>query len=235
MPTMAEHLPSPRTFLDSLFAQLPREDAPATNQPQDVPEPSCRLKALTGHDKRLFVTLHCLFPNDLLPALDLLDRQLVTRLVVSAQHPDGQQQHEDATSVYYVRSAQAPSRSRYQSGPSNHATTGQHYEVRLRAWNCSCPAFTFAAFGNISSDDDNVNISLLLEEGSDEAAAAAHPCGFGGLRRRLLGGEPVAVPMCKHLMACLLAEQCQGLLGGYVAKNTVSKEELAGWAAGWGE
>jgi hypothetical protein len=43
--------------------------------------------------------------------------------------------------VYYVRSAQRRT-SRY--GTSVDATSS--YEVRLRAWNCSCPAFAFAAF-----------------------------------------------------------------------------------------
>lgn len=212
---MADHLPGPRQFLDSLFAQLPRE---STNQQEEVPSipASCRLKALAGQDRRLFVTLHCLFPNELLPALDLLDRQRVTKLV-AAEHPHGR----EGVSVYYVRSAQAPSRSRYQS-----AAGGQHYEVRLHAWNCSCPAFTFAAFGNTSSD---VNISLSEE--ASGGSGESHECGFGGLRL----GEEDTLPMCKHLMACFLVETCEDLLGNYIIKNTVSKEELAAWAAGWGE
>lgn len=42
------------------------------------------------------------------------------------------------------------------------------------------------------------------------------------------------VPMCKHLLACVLAER-GGMFGGYVKTREVSVEELAGWAAGWGD
>jgi len=42
------------------------------------------------------------------------------------------------------------------------------------------------------------------------------------------------VPMCKHLLACVLAER-GGMFGGYVKTKEVSVEELAGWAAGWGD
>ena len=51
---------------------------------------------------------------------------------------------------------------------------------------------------------------------------------FGGLT--LVGRE---VPVCKHLLACLLVNK----VGGYedfVEDRVVGREETAGWAAGWG-
>ena len=53
---------------------------------------------------------------------------------------------------------------------------------------------------------------------------------FGGLS---LGDD--MPPVCKHLLACVLAERCKGLFGGFVEERDVSVEEAAGWAAGWGD
>jgi hypothetical protein len=51
---------------------------------------------------------------------------------------------------------------------------------------------------------------------------------FGGLT---LGGD---IPVCKHLLACVLVEYCD-LFAGFVEEREVSVEELAGWAAGWAD
>jgi hypothetical protein len=42
-------------------------------------------------------------------------------------------------------------------------------------------------------------------------------------------------PVCKHLLACVLAERVCGLFGQFVEEKDVSVEEAAGWAAGWGD
>jgi len=39
------------------------------------------------------------------------------------------------------------------------------------------------------------------------------------------------VPVCKHLLACLLAERWEAALGGYVIERRVGREEMAGIAA----
>lgn len=51
---------------------------------------------------------------------------------------------------------------------------------------------------------------------------------FGGLT---LGGDR---PVCKHLLACVLVEHCKPF-ESFVDEREVSIEELAGWAAGWGD
>lgn len=210
------------------------------------------LKQASPADRSVLLTLHVLFPNELLSALDLLDRDLVTRFVPLSESevpPPGSEQDikaaqdtnmgQDASttaedqnsdtrkttqdyrhSIYYVRSAQqTTSNSRFRDPMAS--TT--HYEVRTSSWSCSCPAFTFSAFPAKPSDYEG-------EEADDSGAAEEEEQEWvvGGLS---LGQD---VPMCKHLLACVLAER-GGMFGGYVKTREVSVEELAGWAAGWGD
>ena len=51
---------------------------------------------------------------------------------------------------------------------------------------------------------------------------------FGGLTR----GD--GVPACKHLLACVIAEHCEGFKA-LVEEREVGVDEVAGWAAGWGD
>lgn len=39
------------------------------------------------------------------------------------------------------------------------------------------------------------------------------------------------VPICKHILACLLAEKWEAALGGYVLERSVTREEMAGIVA----
>ncbi|MCJ1257694.1 hypothetical protein MMC24_005520 [Lignoscripta atroalba] len=221
MPT--SNLPTPRSFLTSLFAELKG----LTISTADT-QPTNPLKNATSETKALFLTLHCLFPNEFLPALDLLDRQLLTRCVItSGQREASAALNEtiegDRNVVYYVRSSQPMRASRYHS---NAAMGGISYEVRLKAWNCSCPAFTFSAFNGL-----DVHHGSTSEEGTDlsqDCTGREREWRFGGL---MLDEE--GLPVCKHLLACVLAERC-GVLATYVEEKVVSRDEAAGWAAGWG-
>lgn len=51
---------------------------------------------------------------------------------------------------------------------------------------------------------------------------------FGGLAK----GEDA--PVCKHLLACVLVERCAAFKH-FVVEREISGEEMAGWAAGWGD
>ncbi|KAA6409589.1 MAG: hypothetical protein FRX48_06200 [Lasallia pustulata] len=216
---MTPNLPAPRSFTASLFAQLSALSAPPSRTPSSNP-----LNDAPAALKNVFLTLHCLFPNELLAALDLLDRRLVTRLVVSCPRVDeacGPHVSRD-NAVYYVRSSQPTRASRYA------AAGGSSYEVRLKAWNCSCPAFTFSAVNAMEENGvhgGDVDVDGL-EEGSIDAESGSD---YGGLML-----EAGAVPLCKHLLACFLAEKC-GMFSGFVEERVVGREEAAGWAAGWGD
>lgn len=181
---------NPRQLVSSLITSI--------SAPRNSQNP---LKEVTSEGKNLFLTLYALFEKETLPALDCLDRGLVIRLNLSPG---------DERSLFLVRSAQ-----------QHHTRYGtfeniNHYEVRLDAWSCSCPAFAFSAFpAQESSKTEN-----------------SHPPDgtwlFGGLSR---GSD---LPVCKHILACTLVKHCEGF-EGFVEDREISREEFAGWAAGWGD
>lgn len=245
------------------------------------------LSAVDATTKKQLLSLQVLFPNEFLPALDLLDRGLVTRFRIGNvsneiatkqdahtgtkaqqtqpdeaqsidQHMLDQPAHtsgvrtsdarshnptadqpmadvpltEPATlpppldTIYYARSAQQRS-SRY----STSYDTIICYEVRLLAWNCSCPAFAFAAFpGSMSPVYYTSGDSPTEDRNPMSGDNKCNKWVFGGVSL----GEAMP-PVCKHLLACVLAERCEGLFGKFVKERVVSVEEAAGWAAGWGD
>ncbi|KAL8877799.1 MAG: hypothetical protein Q9192_008594, partial [Flavoplaca navasiana] len=84
----SQPLPKSRSHLTSLFASFPQHPfQPDQNNPPPSRHPNPLLPSPPAL-KPLLLTLHVLFPNELLPALDLLDRRLVTRLILStsAEH-----------------------------------------------------------------------------------------------------------------------------------------------------
>jgi hypothetical protein len=240
-------IPSTRALLTSLIATL----ATSTSHAHGSSNP---LSDASENTKATLLTLHTLFPTDLLPALDLLDRGLVTRFVLASasdteqqainpKEPDqNQSQNQDShhrnrkqTLSYYVRtSQQAKHSSRFSR--SHHATTAAatvqgttSYEVHLTAWNCSCPAFAFAAFpADLASEDSNGSEGTGDDGTFGENWHWEDGWRFGGLTR----GD--RVPACKHLLACVIAEHCGGF-EGLVEEREVGVGEVAGWAAGWGD
>lgn len=251
---MTSELPTPRRLITSLINSLTNPPS-ATTQPQTT-NSSCSnsqsnlLKSLPASYHALLTTLHVLFPPPtFLQALDLLDRGLVTRVILQSQTP----QHHEATlegtvqppqenlnllevgcdkaapenarnGVYQVRSSQA-SKGRFRDVTASSAMV---YTVRLDAWNCSCAAFAFAAFpGN------GIGATLWsMDRQEDEDAAGDEMEGeekaweFGGLSSDGIDGGNV--PVCKHLLACLLGERWEGVLGGYIKEREVGREEMAG-------
>ena len=232
---MPSALPSPHSFLTSLCSS---PLFPSVS-PSAVPDHVSPSNALSS--KPLLLTLHCLFPSEFLLALDLLDRRLIRQhvsilppslLAGEAAVEPSPVQHDQGLRgravVYYVRSSQ---RGR-QHAASRHGVVGTSYEVRTRAWNCTCPAFALAAFagqGPRGLDQDNDERSECLESGHewnyDDDSTGCNER-LGGLA--LTSG----VPICKHLLACVLVERGRGL-DEYVETTAIGKAEMAGWAAGW--
>ena len=135
--------------------------------------------------RSLLLTIHCLIPTTLLPALDILDRAQIIHYT------------SPTSEVYYVQSV----------------TT--RYEVRVKAWNCSCAGFAFAAYSEDGMSGEWEGMEKMIWGGDS-----------------LDGGEGLP-PVCKHLVACVLVEECGGLFGGKVERKTVDVEEAAGMAASW--
>ncbi|TGJ79464.1 hypothetical protein E0Z10_g9312 [Xylaria hypoxylon] len=284
---MTTTLPAPRDLLTSLISSLPSiptaDNAIATTSSVSSHRPSNQhvgaspstnpLRLIPPAYRPILTTLHVLYPSTLLPALDLLDRRLVTRVILKqdgAQHlkhmqtdhdltinidhetrnedenssniPEEQEDSRVSPLYYLVRSAQPQSHRRH------HLTSagGQVYIVRLESWNCTCAAFAFSAFPPLPSSifsspsGPAVNgyqifpASTSREEDAktgdaDSSEAAAQTWEFGGLSvdgRDGAGG----VPCCKHLLACVLAEKWNGVLGGYIEERLVGREEGAGLA-----
>ncbi|KAK7948777.1 coproporphyrinogen III oxidase [Apiospora aurea] len=166
---MADVLPTPRALLTSLINTL--SSIPPAAVPTQAPS-SNPLKFLPPSQARpLLATLHTLYPNVLLPALDLLDRRLVTRIIplvhgdvatapaqqnapIGNDEPEvtpkevNETQEEEPNFFYLIRSAQQPSRRgrRAIEAALNEGGAGPTYVVQTRAWNCSCAAFAFSAF-----------------------------------------------------------------------------------------
>jgi hypothetical protein len=205
---MSTPLPSPRQLVTGLINSISANlHSTAGVEGNPLLQPSSSAKSL-------LLTLHVLFPTEFLPALDLLDRNLITRLIVREESKQDEGTATSEPPVYFLRSAQqSSSTSRFRD-----AMAIPYYEVRTRSWNCSCPAFAFSAFPAAAEDDFNEDDHAAGQEQLEWT--------FGGISR----GK--AVPTCKHLLACVLVERVEALKGRVVVSE-VTKEELAGWAAGW--
>ncbi|RAO70659.1 uncharacterized protein BHQ10_006671 [Talaromyces amestolkiae] len=139
--------------------------------------------------KNLLLTLHCLFPNELLLALDILDKGFVTRYT----HPNNRANNlnlgdaDQDTLIFIVQSTSNHDRD---SGGVRKA-----YHVHLKTWNCSCPAFVLNCFpASLSSstpkDDDDVEVDIFNGQSEEEEAW------FGGtLRNREASYDDRAVPV----------------------------------------
>jgi len=283
-------LPSSRHFVTQLLDSLaapPSIDQAAVNANANANP----LNNVSDATRKQLLSLQVLFPNEFVPALDLLDRRLVTRFHIcdeselAARATAGEQrdaaigqdvqmqnteetspsQHEDAqtekpdthaparntnasttpdkpsnhtatttppkpynpNTIYYVRSAQHRT-SRFSTSYDTLAT----YQVRLLGWNCSCPAFAFAAFpaGHTFTPVPVDKAICPAQQAEERTKEEGMEWMFGGIS---LGDD--MPPVCKHLLACVLAERCKGLFGGFVEERDISVEEAAGWAAGWGD
>jgi hypothetical protein len=175
--------------------------------------------------KSALLTLHFLFPHELVPALDLLDRKLVTRLVVSSS-----QKTEQENEIYYVQSASATA-SRPSKSSRHHMSTTTAYEVRLSAWNCSCPAFAYSAFGKGFQATMNLDGDQNTCRDHEELEGAASRIGLGGVLTQAEAG----VPICKHILAAFLGAAAPVIFGNGVCTREVDEVEAAGWAGGWGD
>lgn len=130
-------------------------------------------------------------------------RQIITRLTIlpssnaltSAEVTASSQPKQK---IFYDQSASAttsrPSKSSRCHHP--HSTSAASYEVRLSAWNCTCPAFAYSAFGRTSNLDSS---PASDDEGSHETADFR----FGGM---LMHSNEKGAPICEHILAAVLGE-----------------------------
>ncbi|KAJ9624603.1 hypothetical protein H2204_010785 [Knufia peltigerae] len=230
-----------------------------------------------GRARSLFLTLHVLFPHELLPALDLLDRGLVTRMWIGdagpveessnpfgsdAVGPNARQQYRPSkqaesetestyagnNEVFYVQSSSSSTSNRHHHHRKQTNTTSTpFYEVRLDSWNCTCPAFSVAAFQSINTTTDN-GVHHDHDEPGTEPELEPQARGrrliddggsptwrFGGVATNTKTTTNRRPPSCKHVLAAVLSKVAPRLFGHGITSKVVNRDEVAGWGAGWGE
>ena len=153
---------------------------------------------------------------------------------VGNQSEDEKERGEENRNFMYLVQSSQVSRGRF--GNKDSGAGAMTYIVRLHAWNCTCAAFTFSAFpgtgGTFSvsfeedGDDDEGGILGDIDRTGDKSGEVEEGWEFGGLS--LCGKDGGNVPVCKHLLACLLGEKWDGVLGIYVKERVVGREEMAG-------
>ncbi|KAG9231012.1 hypothetical protein BJ875DRAFT_430561 [Amylocarpus encephaloides] len=250
-------LPTPRTLLTALINTLTTtpstNDDPSTlvNEPYSMP--SNPFQSLPPAQRKILTTLHVLFPAGMvLQSLDLLDRDLAVKITRRKEQGSSDQpeieplEHTHLSTksgkpardpprtprrqatFYRVRSSQAQ-KSRFSH---RRPAPAQVYSVSLAAWNCSCAAFAFSAFASASSSNTPWSALPPASTFTEEEEEAWE---FGGLSLDGKEGEDgrmreESVPVCKHLLACLLAERWGDVLGGRMEVREIGREEMGGLA-----
>ncbi|KAL6879606.1 hypothetical protein HDV57DRAFT_518277 [Trichoderma longibrachiatum] len=253
-----EHLPSHRQLFAALIPPSPlpaagsdllagpsAAAAAAADSEASVADGLASLAEQYSNWRRQLLTLHVIFPSLLLPALDLLDRGLVSRLVVGA---DGEQkaaaathairaeagarspdEHENATSGIISNNGQesdiVTGRICMYAVQSEASTTSRrrksHAPSKPRTYAVhlnawNCSCGSFALDAYSHYDTNNRDRNPFQSSASSS------------LRLGSLEAAPHDdFPCCKHLLACLLAEKWKTSPGHDREKYTITKEELA--------
>lgn len=240
-------------FIDRVLSQLnttiiQQDQHQHPSQPNNQNPFSTLSPSELSRVKPFMLTLHCLFPNELLLALDILDRGLVRRLVNEEQVQG--HNSEEVHSFPLPSSTSSPSSPMEKCNPaeamflvistSNSSTSGggggntttreeeKGYEVRLQAWNCTCSSFTTSAFRDSEEPgpelgSGNVDIDLDLDvpvelSSSTSSATTTQEYRFGGTLTR--GSTRSSPPVCKHLLACVLLVRCPRLFGAGTGRHS---------------
>ncbi|EED15053.1 conserved hypothetical protein [Talaromyces stipitatus ATCC 10500] len=208
------------TILTTLLTTLSKISPPPSN-----PENNNIFTTLSATDttqlKNLLLTLHCLFPNEFLLALDILDRGFVKRYITGNAVSSGAE-----TVMFIVQSSSSATSDRDGGG-------GGEYQVHLRTWNCSCPAFVMACFAmSRHMEDVDYEIDYLLQH-QDEAMDAKEESWFGGTIRNPEYYDDRSIPVCKHILACVLVDKCPNLFARKCLTFNVNDTERVNDVAGY--
>lgn len=256
---MLGRLPSQRELLTNMVLAIcellgddsVQGDANATARIMERHSPPAQDTWDSPQRRNLILTLHVIFPDLLLPALDLLDRNLVQRLVLGGRAPEnkrGARTEEGSSSlqtpdlgsgrsseiggdgiIYTVRSLATTLPRRGLAG----TVTARTHLVHLQAWNCSCASFAVNSYPVVGEQETS---EAKAEGGSDDGhGILLNGWKFGGLSATggLFGIQGIeSLPCCKHVLACLLADNWGDLLSPRVEDTVCTKEELAGIIAG---
>lgn len=277
---MTPALPSHRQLLTSLFTSLCHNTHIQSEGGSQSPQPApCNTRvgnSLLCDRRCLFLTLHAIFPDTVLPALDLIDRRLVVRVIAtknlakqgerattgldrkgnppkrftqssgiktrigayidcggfldhrestnadmtSLQHFFSVTDTNDSSAAIYLVHSRASNKTyRVAHGSTQ---TPKSYLVQLDAWHCSCPSFAMDTFTGRSSP---------LSSSTESQTQRDNHSGWSGSFSRMshdgLGNLGESAPCCRHLLACLLSDTWD-LIMGHAHVWRYTNEEIAG-------
>ncbi|TKA24045.1 hypothetical protein B0A50_06936 [Salinomyces thailandicus] len=251
-------LPGPRQLTASLVSSLSKPREPDSTTPSHSnPLDNSPLA------KEQLLTLHVLFPNELLPALDLLDRGLVARLCLLHTAPAEERGVTEAVNENAAidmpttddgeeaesSAARAPQQHfpAPQSTPSKvHGTSAYYVRSAQQQSSRSNSRYRNATHEHTSYYE------VRLDAWSCSCPAFAFSAFPANTAHRTNSEHEVAtehaplgwcfggltlgndMPICKHLLACILVEH-SSIFSHSVEERLVSTEEIAGWSAGWGD
>ncbi|PNP56916.1 hypothetical protein THARTR1_03063 [Trichoderma harzianum] len=257
---MEEHrLPSHHQLFAALIPPSPLPGLRATNSLTDNPDAAELIRetpssAGDGNWRRQLLTLHVIFPSLLLPALDLLDRGLVTRLLVADElpkapetaslaaapaspdgiHKQGENANTDEQSEDLIPDSLPAMDHKdqicmytVQSAVSTASRRKRHTPQTIKVYAVHLDAWSCSCGGFALDAYSHYDVTS-----SSEKLQNSPPKGlFGNLGLdRLTSCEDF--PCCKHLLACLLAEKWRKSPGGHGQDRYITKEELAGIIGG---
>lgn len=239
-------LPSHGTILSSLIASISKSSCFTHEQSNGMPRQISQ-EASIRELRSVMLTLHVLFPNLVLPALDLIDRRLVDKFRVgsdvsagteigpvvtnnqglgqtwpsqtsqTSQNNKTSELGHNEPSVYAVRPFS--STSLRLTATETRAIPKTHI-VHLTAWNCSCTSFAIAKY-----------CSRRLNDAQFNCIHSALACGLEwsswNTPRSVTFVNSDSLPSCKHLLACLLVERCGHLFADSVVNKIVSDYGMA--------
>lgn len=264
-------LPDSQFFITSIIHELSKHSStlptPGPINSEHGAPSSSLLSSLSAYQlskiKPLLLTLHFFFPGELLLALDILDRRLVTKLMTTSSPTDiktgeqGTRSDDDHNKsacaqdeIYLVQSvgSMTAGRSSLTSSAKSKSSANmgkKSYIVCLNSWNCTCPTFTMAMFRDSNSwcsqDGDNPASSKAFQasvSGShDNTGIRGLLSGMSEGDTLIFGGTMVdkdyGTPVCKHILACVLGSRCPSLFVGGIENAYVGENEMAGYQAGW--
>ncbi|KAF3145246.1 hypothetical protein TWF703_007830 [Orbilia oligospora] len=243
--------------------QIPTPEPSATLPPtststfSNLPIPTANpIRLLPAASRNIFLTAHCLLPTTFLAALDLLEKSLVERYT-TVDTPTS------APKVYYIRSNPPPPQSLVIPGPNFTSTStqksgfpksGKSYIYENKGYGFD-PDDEVGFEGENSfeeeqdEDIENQGGNSIGGEDGEEEDYGDDTSGSDGVfdKDNWYGGiytldsestskkkaKKSVVPICKHLLAAVLAEKCQSLFGGYVIEKVVTTDEMAEMAVLW--
>ncbi|CAK7270946.1 Coproporphyrinogen-III oxidase [Sporothrix epigloea] len=191
-------LPAPRAVLAGLIDAIaaPSAESSSTIASATRGDTHTRQKQIINGQRPLLAALHVLYPALTLPALDLLDRRRVVRW-------DGRRRRRQLDSSSSTSSSAGPPLYQIRGG------NDRPHVVHLRAWHCTCAFFALQAAA--SMPDAAMPAATGVEARPDTGSDAG---GRGQIPDQVsLAHLPLAfsTPPCKHLLACLLAEEWAAL------------------------